>query len=504
MQFDFIVIGSGLAGLTSALTLKDFGQVLLISKKKLPDTATNLAQGGIAAVVGEGDSFESHIQDTLVAGCFHNDKKAVEYLVRNAPSAIDWLVLQGVKFEMMKGKFSPTREAAHSFPRILHASDFTGREIEKVLVEKVKKEQNITIWENCFAFELLVKNNRCYGVRVEKNQQIVDCSSRVTVLATGGLGQLYQWTTNPVVATGDGLAMAARAGAKLADLEFIQFHPTALKNGQSPLFLLSEALRGEGARLIDKDGERFMEKYDPRGELAPRDIVARAIDKEQKNPPAGGSVFLDIRHRGNAYLIKRFPNIGKELTKRGYNLACDLIPVTPAAHYSCGGIKTDLYGRTSVKNLFAFGEVAATGVHGANRLASNSLLEAVVFPMRLKEIIHDERVPPSLKFVSRSTSTQSNVRFGGQACLFANSCHPLSNNIRKKLQHLMWEKVGIVRTGKGLESALRQIDSLEKELGSVEGINKELAELKNMILAGKLITQAAIQRKKSLGAHYIV
>lgn len=478
METDFIVVGSGLSGLTSSLILKDYGRVLLITKSKLNNCATNLAQGGIAAVVDSSDSFESHIKDTLEAGAYHSDKKAVKYLVSHAKEAIDWLVKQGVRFASDQNHFLPTREAAHSFPRVLHATDFTGREIETVLIEKVKKEKNITIWEDCYVLKLIVEEKRCFGIQMIKDKKNINCFSKATILATGGLGQLFECTTNPIVATGDGIALAVKAGAKVKDLEFIQFHPTALKpacrqagHGVSPLFLLSEALRGEGAYLVRKDGKRFMEDYDNRGELAPRDIVARAIFAEQQK---GYEVYLDMTHKKKEYLVQRFPNIYKELKKRGFDLGCDLIPVTPAAHYSCGGVETDLYGRTNIRNLFAFGEVAATGVHGANRLASNSLLEAVVFPLQLK----DYQFFSTGKFLHH-TPEKSSIR-------------PVKA-IREDLKRLMWENVGIVRTKEGLKRALHQIKKWERETFGSE----------NMLLVARLIVQSAIKRKKSLGAHFI-
>jgi len=365
-KYQNIIVGSGLAGLTSALILEKYGSVLLISKAGLQNCATNLAQGGIAAVISPEDNFNSHIQDTLVAGAFHNQIKTVEILVKEGPAAIKWLQQQGVIFDK-----NPGLEAAHSYRRVMRISDFSGREIEKVLLKKIKQNKNIKVLENCLVRDLLVEKKQCFGVKTTKN-----IYGDKIILATGGLGQIYVYTTNPKVATGDGVAMAYRAGCQLVDLEFIQFHPTALKDKSSPLFLLSESLRGEGAYLINEKGERFI------SELAPRDIIARAIVKEQEK----GEVYLDIRHRGEKFIKKRFPNIYRELKERGFDLTKEQIPITPAAHYSCGGIKVDNYGRTNIKNLFAFGEVACTGVHGANRLASNSLLEAVVFPRRLGEL----------------------------------------------------------------------------------------------------------------------
>ncbi len=562
MSFDFIIIGSGLAGLTSALILKDYGSVLIITKGKLSDGATNLAQGGIAAVTEDSDSFTNHINDTLIAGIYHNNKKAVEYVVNNAPFAIGWLENQGVNFEKENTHFLPTREAAHSYKRILHVTDFTGREIEKALIQKVLNEKKIHIWEDCFASDLLVKNGVCYGVKVigsvtdkssipnfsdtppfgnhDINESIStalqkheshgrgqsskpaspagrlvssDLYSKAVILATGGLGQLYQWTTNPKVATGDGVALAYRAGAKVKDLEFIQFHPTALRDGESPLFLLSEALRGEGAYLIkskiqnpnDKsnpkskiqiEGERFMDKYDEKGELAPRDVVARAIISEQQK---GHEVYLDIRHKGKEFLIRRFPNIYKELKKRGLDLSADLIPVTPAAHYSCGGVEVDLFGRTNIKNLFSFGEVSCSGVHGANRLASNSLLEAVVFPLRLKNAVM--QLPVGIKHPEGTKRLKDLTNYSESGW---DPSHTLRmTKIKRNLKILMWEKTGIVRTVNGLQEALNRIEKWNREMEKIKGNSKEIFELKNMLLVAKLIVGEALKRKNSLGAHFI-
>lgn len=487
METDFIVIGSGVAGLTSALTLASFGKVLLVSKGGLRDCATSLAQGGIAAVVAKDDSFSSHINDTLEAGCFHNNKEAVELLVRNGPKAINWLIEQGVEFDKKGRFFSLGQEAAHSFPRILHATDFTGRVIEEALVAKVKETANICCWTNSFALDLLVAQERCHGVQLLRANQIVNCFAKATVLATGGLGQIYFWTTNPAASTGDGLAMAYRAGARLSDLEFIQFHPTALKFGKSPLFLLSEAIRGEGGYLINAKGERFMTKIDSRAELAPRDIVARAIFEENKK----GDVFLDVGHLGRKFLRKRFPNIYLELEKRGFDMATDKLPVTPAAHYSCGGVKTDLLARTNIRGLFAVGEVACTGVHGANRLASNSLLEAVVFARQLKKIAGELKTsskPPNFKLINLSLELNDDK---------------FAVDLMGKLKKLMWEKVGIVRNKNDLQKAKIKIEKWEKEIGQIDQLSLSIFQLKNMLLVAKLIINACLARSKSLGCHFL-
>ncbi len=484
MKTDFVVIGSGLAGLTSALILADYGKALLISKEGLVSGSSRLAQGGVAVAVGEADSFRSHTEDTLSAGVGHCDREAVNFLVEHGPSAIDWLEKQGVHFDRDNGKYLLGQEAAHKMRRILHITDFTGLAIVEKLAERVRENPNISCIENCFFLDLLVEDNRCYGVQFLKDNKVVNCYSRGTVLATGGLGQIYQWTTNPLSATGDGIAAAFRAGAHIKDLEFIQFHPTAFEYDSPVLFLLSEGIRGEGAYLVNERGERFVQKHDPRGELAPRDIVARAIYMEQRN----GRVFLDIRHKGKVFLQKRFPNIYAYLLKLGFDMAADLLPVTPAEHYLCGGVVIDIYGRTNIANLFAFGEVSCSGVHGANRLASNSLLEAVVFPRQLTKIVHD--LPKTIE----------EKEFGIPK--FANTIQ--FPNIKTELQKIMWEKVGIVRTRDGMLSALAQLDEWEGLFQKEVKVNKDFIELRNMVTAAKLVTGSAQRRKKSIGAHFVI
>ena len=495
MKHDFIVVGSGLAGLTSALVLKNYGQVLLITKKELSDSASFLAQGGIAAVVDKNDSFSSHIKDTLIAGAFHNNKKAVEVMVKKSPYAVDWLVKQGVVFDRKNGEFLPTLEGGHSQRRILHAADFTGKAIELALIKKAKKEKNIEIWENTVAINLIIRKHECFGIQIIRGKKVFNCFTRALIIATGGIGQLYQWTTNPYVATADGLAMGLKAGLPGNDLEFVQFHPTALKNGSSPLFLLSEALRGEGGHLVKgkrqkakgknyQGEERFMKDYDTRMELAPRDIVARAIFSEQKK---GNEIYLDFTHKKESFIKNRFPNIDRELKNRGFKLVKDLIPVTPAAHYSCGGIKTDLYGRTKIKNLFVYGETAWTGVQGANRLASNSLLEAVVFPLRLPDI-YGELKKSIDAFDYDVPDYKETIRTG---------------DLRKKIKKLMWQAVGIVRKHKEMRYAYSRLSEWVHELDKKKDINEDFSEVKNMALVGKMIVSSALNRKNSLGGHFV-
>jgi len=485
---DFVVVGSGIAGLNTALTLAPFGKVLIITKNKPHISSTALAQGGIAAVIKKDDSLTSHKNDTLAAGYQHNKKTAVNVLVKGGKNAVEKLEQLGVLFDREEnGDYVSSFEAAHSYPRILHATDFTGREIENALLKTINKQPAIEMWEDTMAVDLIVKDNQCFGLQVLKNNSIINLYSRAVILATGGIGQLYQWTTNPVVSTGDGIAIAYSVGAKLTDLEFIQFHPTALKENESPLLLLSEALRGEGALLINSNHERFMKKIHPMAELAPRDVVARAIFSQQKN----GEVFLDISHKKRTFLQKRFPNLLRELQKRGYDLTSQPIPVTPAVHFLCGGITTDTYGRTSLKNLFAYGEVAATGVHGANRLASNSLLEGMAFSKRIKYCIDELPKNPRVINVNKKT-------------LVPSPYHLVPEKIKTRIRSIMWHYVGIVRNVKGLKTAEKELKELQSELGKQNGINASILETHNMLTVGLLVIKAAQKRKKSLGTHYII
>jgi len=465
---DFIIIGSGIAGLHAALVLADYGKVLIVTKASLYDSATNYAQGGIAAVMDKKDSVSLHIRDTLQAGSLHNNKDAVSFLVKNGAESIRQLLALSVPFDK-----ETSFEGGHSYPRVFHASDFTGQAIQKALIRAIKVNRNIEVWEHTFAVDLLVVDNRCYGVYVVGANTIRPFAmfARATVLATGGVGQVYQWTTNPSVATGDGIAMAYRAGANLADMEFVQFHPTALKENSSPLFLLSEALRGEGGVLVDRNGKRFVD------ELAPRDVVSRAIFKKQKE----GKVFLDMRNTGGQDVVfRRFPNIYNALLNRGFDLSTDLIPITPAAHFLCGGVVTDLCGRTSIKNLFAYGEVAATGVHGANRLASNSLLEGFVFSGQIKACINE--LPEAVK--PFPTAPITNYQIASDIA------------IERQLKEIMWQCVGIERSSKTIAYAIKTLTELEGETrGSII--------TKNMLETALLISKAAYKRKESLGTHWI-
>lgn len=466
-QFDFIVIGSGISGLNFSLSASKKGKVLIVTKKKIIEAATNYAQGGIAAVLDKLDNFQKHINDTLKAGSYHNNKRAVEYMVKNGPKEIQKLQNIGVHFAE-----SLAKEGGHSHRRIAFVGDRTGHSIEKSLIKAVQSNPNIEIRENTFAIDLLVKSEACYGISILQKGRIENIFASAVILATGGLGQIYKHTTNPKISTGDGIAMAHRAGAKMQDLEFIQFHPTALNAPRKNKFLLSEALRGEGAKLLNHKGKRFID------ELKPRDIVARAIYGESKKGP----VYLDISHKPSKEVRNRFPHIYKELKKRGFDLTRQKIPISPAAHYACGGVKVNLKGQTSIRNLYAFGEVACTGVHGANRLASNSLLEAVVFSEVISANIKKSQIRMP-KFAQTQKFAQTSKH----------------QYIRQKVKKIMWEKVGIVRSPSQLKSALNQLESIKftpsRETSSLE--------TKNMLQTAILVTKAAIKRKKSLGCHFI-
>lgn len=484
-KFDYIIIGSGIAGLTTALTLGDLGSVVIFTKKNPSDSSTNLAQGGMAAMIGEGDQADWHVEDTMKAGDFHNKKKAVALLVKNSKEALFWLKEQGVLFDT-----KPSLEAGHRLPRIFHTTDFTGADIEKTLLKKISENKKISIFKNSLVTDLIVKDKVCQGAFVlTGNNKITPFFAKAIILATGGSGQAYQWTTNPEVATGDGIAIAVRAGAKVTDLEFVQFHPTAFKNKTSPLFLLSERLRGEGAKLVDDRGKQFV------NELLPRDKVSRTVFQKQKT----SEVFLTMAHLDKKEIIKKLPNIYKRLKTYGYDLTKDNVPITPAAHYQCGGVVTDLDGKTSIKNLFAVGEVAATGVHGANRLASNSLLEGVVFGKRAGEYIKKNQ-KSNIKYQNDKLKIKKvNIKVGKKE-------KQIFKNFKNDIKKTMWEKVGIVRKKNELLEAQKSLKNIKNQLKKIEnenGISRELLEAKNLTEVAITITKAALGRPKSLGAHYL-
>ncbi|HEY3333535.1 MAG TPA: L-aspartate oxidase [Capsulimonadaceae bacterium] len=496
--YDYLVIGSGSAGLTFALHASDHGTVALVTKKERTDSNTNWAQGGIAGVLGPDDSPGLHLEDTLIAGAGLCNEEAVRVLVNEGPDAIRALIGFGAKFTRdEEGGLSLGREGGHSRRRIVRHADRTGREVERSLVDEARKHPNIHVLEHHSAVDLIVKDGVCQGAYVldDHTGQVETYAALATVLATGGCGQVYQHTTNPPIATGDGVAIGWRAGCEIADMEFIQFHPTSLFAPGARSFLISEAVRGEGGILRRQDGTAFMGEYDPRKDLAPRDIVARAIDAEMKKGNVK-CVYLDITHKDNDWIQEHFPTIYSHCLTFNIDITIQWIPVVPAAHYSCGGVRTDLHGRTTIDRLYAAGEVACTGVHGANRLASNSLLEALVYARRAA-LDAIERAPgwshgPELPEFDMSTL----VREGDRV---------LQGEMRTRLQAVMQRFVGIVRTNGRLAKAADAIDSFTEEAASLfsEGrITGDRLEMRNLLEVADLIVTSARMRHESRGLHY--
>jgi L-aspartate oxidase len=485
-----IVIGAGIAGLFTAIKASETKPVLMITKKSLLDSNTRYAQGGIAAVISDEDSPEYHMQDTLVAGAGLCDEAAVNVLVHEGPAGVRELIRMGTRFDEENGELALTKEGAHSHRRILHAhGDATGAEIVRSLSERTKQDPNIELWDDHYVIDLLTEDGECRGALVQKpdGQRIV-VEADATILCTGGAGQLFRYTTNPDIATGDGIAIALRAGAEIRDVEFIQFHPTALCYPGAPRFLISEAVRGEGAILRNIKGERFMEKYHPQRELAPRDVVARAIVSEMEATKST-FVYIDITHESEELVKHRFPTIYEYCLRYGLDLSTDWIPVAPAAHYMMGGVKTDLHGETSVRRLFACGEVSSTGVHGANRLASNSLSEAIVFGRRIIERI--AQLPPL-------------ERAGKPLRVDARRHEPPQQPVvekKLKLQKIMLREAGLKRDARGLQ---RGLDELGRQLSFFDcGLAKrEEYEFANLLTCAILTTKAALRRKESRGGHY--
>ena len=509
VQTDVLVIGSGIAGLFFTLKIADHKKVVLVTKKHTMESNTNYAQGGIASVFSRDDSFDLHISDTLEAGAGLCDRNAVEFIVQEGPRLIEELIAYGTQFTVSNNQLDLGREGGHSRNRIVHAKDLTGREIERALFAKCLSHRNVTILENHIAIDLLTEHNliqestpsdkeiHCWGAYVfdNKNHVVKKFISQETVLCSGGLGHVYLHTTNPAIATGDGVAMAYRAGAMISNMEFVQFHPTTLYHPDASSFLISEAVRGFGAVLKNKDGEEFMIKYDPRKELAPRDIVARAIDTELKRR-GEECVFLDLTHLNAGEIKNHFPNIYHKCLSYKIDITKELIPVVPAAHYSCGGVVTDLHARTTIAQLYACGEVCMTGVHGANRLASNSLLEALVFANCAAEDVAEK---------TSTVPNPSDICDWDDRGTFNNEEWVLISHNRKEIQTLMWDYVGIVRSTLRLERALRRIELMETESENYykrTKITEMLIEVRNLATVASLIIRSALQRKESRGLHF--
>ncbi len=497
-ETDFIVVGAGVAGLRAAIELAAAGRVLVLAKSEMTESATQYAQGGIAAALSDEDEIGLHLQDTLNAGDGLCNVEAARVLVEEGPERIQELIAWGTEFDRSGTKLTFTREGAHSRNRILHAhGDSTGREIGRALYAKAKTLKNISFSEFEFIADLCVKEGRVGGIRlIHSGGQPRGVRASAVLLATGGLGQVYRETTNPGVATGDGVAMAYRAGAEISDMEFVQFHPTALYVKDAPRFLLSEALRGEGAYLRNAELVRFMPKYHDLAELAPRDVVARAIAHElEMERGAEPVVYLDMTHLNPNHLRARFPRIYSTCMQYNVDIATDLVPVRPAAHYAMGGVRTDLDGRTNLKGLFAAGEVAATGVHGANRLASNSLLEGLVYGARAGAVMREELTEHRPKAAGNGPAPPQDDGKKPAAVPDANA-----EEVIRKVQDLMWREVGIVRSGTTLRRALEQLETLRLQLPS--GSSRRSCEARNIHEAGWLIARSALAREESRGAHY--
>ncbi len=512
-KFDFLVIGSGIAGISFALKASPYGKVALLCKTTLDESNTSFAQGGIATVMYEPDSFEKHIQDTLIAGDGHCNLAAVEKVVREAPAQISELVNWGVDFDKTdEGLFDLHREGGHSDFRILHHKDNTGFEIQQSLIEKVKSDPNIEIFENYFAIEILTQHHlgdivtqhtpgiECYGAYVLNYQSnhIHTFLAKTTLLATGGIGNVYATTTNPAIATGDGIAMVHRARGVINDMEFVQFHPTGLyQPGQRPTYLITEAIRGYGAVLRCKDGKEFMQKYDERGSLAPRDIVARAIDNEMKIR-GHEFVYLDVTHKNAEETKEHFPNIYKKCLESGIDITKDMIPVSPVQHYLCGGVTVDLNGRTSINRLYAAGECSCTGLHGANRLASNSLIEAIVYA--------DAAVKDAIKELNKVSINEFIPAWNDEGTKLPEEMVLITQSFRE-VEQIMNSYVGIVRSNLRLKRAMSRLEILYRETEDLfdrSVVSREICELRNVISVAYLIIKHALRRKESRGLHYTV
>ncbi len=510
---DFLVIGSGIGGLSYALKVADYGKVILITKASLDETNTSYAQGGIASVMYDPDTFEKHIQDTLICGDGLCNEEVVRMVVNEAPAQISQLIQWGVKFDRQhNGQYDLAREGGHSEHRILHHKDNTGYEIQRALSQKVRLHPNIQVFEHYFAVELITlhhlgveikrgyPDNKCFGAYVLdlKTQKVSTFLARTTVVATGGTGNLYHTTTNPLVATGDGIAMVYRAKGEVENMEFIQFHPTSLYHpGERPSFLITEAMRGFGAILKTSDGKEFMQKYDKRGSLAPRDIVARAIDNELKTR-GDDFVYLDVTFKDANEIKNHFPNIYEKCLSIGIDITKDLIPVVPAAHYLCGGIKVDLNGESTIKRLYAVGECSSTGLHGANRLASNSLIEAIVYA--------EKAAKHSLETFKNNDLNEEVPDWNYEGTAHTEEMILITQSY-KEMQQIMSNYVGIVRSNLRLERALARLEIIyneNEELYKKSTLTQNLCELRNLINVGYLIIKFAQLMRESRGLHYSI
>ncbi len=500
-HFDILVIGSGLAGQSAALRLANTHKVGLISKRGLEDSASGWAQGGIAAVLDSQDSIEAHIQDTITAGAYLNDPVATRFVIENGRRAIEWLIDQGVPFTRDNSGYHLTREGGHSARRVIHVADMTGLAVQNTLTKKVRENPNITVLEQHIAIDLItgeklgLPDNRGYGAYAldSDSGDVLTIGAQHTLIATGGAGKVYLYTTNPDTSTGDGIAMAWRAGCRISNMEFIQFHPTCLYHPQAKSFLISEAVRGEGGLLCLPDGTRFMPEHDSRGELAPRDVVARAIDFEMKKRGLD-CVHLDISHKPADFLHEHFPNILARCLELGIDITREPIPVVPAAHYTCGGIVTDLRARTNIPGLYAAGEASCTGLHGANRLASNSLLECIVFS---EAACNDIAMQPRIRIPQLPEWDESRVSDPDEEIVISHNWD--------ELRRFMWDYVGIVRTTKRLQRAQHRIRLLEREIDEFYSnfrVSHDLIELRNLVLTADLIVQCALKRHESRGLHF--
>ena len=527
MEFntDFLVIGSGVAGLSFALKVAEHGTVALVTKREMMESNTAYAQGGIAAVLSEVDSFDLHIQDTISSGDYLSNREVVDMVVKNGPDLINELIDLGVQFSLNDMQTDPDssvtgekydlgREGGHSENRVIHADDMTGRAMGTVLVDHVMNHKNITVYENHIALDLITYSTRmrsgvvvkqhnadCCGAYVLdiKTKEVKTFASQITVLATGGAGKVYLYTSNPDVATGDGIAMGYRAGASVANLEFVQFHPTCLYHPDAKNFLISEAVRGEGGVLIDASGNPFMQKYDKLEDLACRDVVSRAIDSELKKSGAE-SVFLDISGKDSEFVKKRFPNLYSKCMQFGFDMTKEPVPVVPAAHYMCGGIATDLNGKSDINRLYAIGETACTGLHGANRLASNSLLEALVYADKAANQAIKE-----LKEFGRNTYFDP-PKWDDSGTTDSDEVSLVSHNW-DEIRRFMWDYVGVVRSNKRLERALRRIENIQNEIRQYYWdfkVTSDLIELRNIATVAELVIKCAMKRKESRGLHYTI